>query len=118
MTKITNTPKKQLPLFEEAILKALPKGKGRLKKAKELSQELGVGTRSIYECIHRMITEYGIPVASTRRYGGGYWIPQTPEELAEGMAGLKAQHREEAKRLKALENADLEAYKAYLEGGA
>lgn len=118
MKEFTNTTKKQLPLIEEAILKALPKGKGRLKKAKELSQELGVDTRSIYGCIHRMITEYGIPVASTRRYGGGYWIPQTPEELTEGMAGLKAQHREEAKRLKALENADLEAYKAYLEGGA
>lgn len=118
MTEAKISTKKPLPPTEETILKALPKGKGQLKKAKELAQELGVDTRFIYSCIHRMITEYGIPVASTRRYGGGYWIPQTPEELAEGMAGLKAQHKEEAKRLKALENADLEAYKAYLEGGA
>ena len=107
----------KLPRSEKELLKAIPIGEEYPKTAKELSKELDLGDRAIRECISRLVVKWKIPIVATRRNGGGYYIPRNQEELPHGVAGLRAQHNTEAKRLNVLMNADFNNYKKFLELG-
>lgn len=97
---------------ESRVLSVIPRGADNPILIDHITNMVGIERRSVQSIIETLITRYNIPIVSIR--GGlatdkkGVYIATNDRERQEGLSSLKSQVGENIKRIKCVEQADLE----------
>lgn len=112
---MTNELKDMTPL-EIKIFMLLPLGSERLISTREVTDILNIEERTVRAIVEKLITDYDIPICSFRQSDNyGYFIAETKEEQRLGLLPLKQQTKAMKKRIRKVENADINTAIQYKE---
>lgn len=113
---MTASPLPPLPENYKRVLNLIKTGADNSTTGAEIALILKLEERTVQNIISRLITRYGVPIIGVRHgFNRGYFIPADKAELLDGARAFYNQVQEEQKRLSVLLNADLEAYKEFLQ---
>lgn len=113
---MTASPLPPLPENYKRVLNLIKTGADNSTTGAEIALILKLEERTVQNIISRLITRYGVPIIGVRHgFNRGYFIPADEAELLDGARAFYNQVQEEQKRLSVLLNADLEAYKEFLQ---
>lgn len=100
--------------LEKRVLRLIPTGASQPRQAKYIAQLVGVDIRTVRNIVNRLIIRYSVPIVVKRGLVSGFYIPETDSERLGGIRELRAQHKNEGKRLDTLISASLTDWKEYL----
>ena len=87
-----------------SFLDLIPKGKDSARGCKELAAVTGMTEKQIRATVSRLRLEGAVICSSLDNTGGGYFLPETLEELREYIGIENARIRTAAEALRAAEN--------------
>jgi len=112
---MTNELKDMTPL-EIKIFMLLPLGSEHLISTREITDILNIEERTVRAIVEKLITDYDIPICSFRQSdNNGYFIAETKEEQRLGLLPLKQQTATMKRRIRKVENADIDTAVQYKE---
>lgn len=106
--------KNKMTDLEKRVFCFIPMGAERKVKSEEIERVFGITSRQVRDITYNL-TQIGIPVVTSKKKDGGYYIATTEAERQEGLRANRSQVQSELKRIKAVESVDLNNFRAIAE---
>lgn len=100
--------------LEKRVFCFIPLGSERKVKSEEIERVFGITSRQVRDIAYNL-TQIGIPVVTSKKKDGGYYIPTNERERYEGLKSYKNQIRTSLKIIDIVESVDLNDFNVFME---